>query len=110
MSEKTTDPISPWFIAAEKLGEYIGIRFGHVTVGASRPEWIFLRHTDFDGIGGFAEILRRRGAELDHLPQIKYPAGPSWFWLLRALPKYLRPRRRVKWASMERGPVADNHS
>lgn len=51
----TSDPISPWFVAAEQLGEFIGIRFGRVPPGQAEPEWFFLRHTDFDGIGGLAE-------------------------------------------------------
>jgi hypothetical protein len=104
MSDQACDPISPWFIAAEELGENIGIRFGRVPLGLSEPEWMFLRHTDFDGIGGLAEILRGRGAVLERLPQIKYPVPPSWYWSLRALPKYLKPRCPVKWAALERGP------
>jgi hypothetical protein len=102
-----TDPISPWFIAAEQLGEFIGIRFGRVPPGATEPEWFFLRHTDFDGIGGLAELLRQRGAELPRLAQIKHPARPSWLWLLRMLPKFLKPRQRVAWGPLERGPVLD---
>src|ERR1043165_2317609 len=57
----TTDPIAPWFIAAEELGEFIGIRFGRVPPEGTEPEWMFLRHTDFDGIGGVAALLRARG-------------------------------------------------
>jgi NRPS condensation-like uncharacterized protein len=66
---------------------------------------MFLRHIDFDGIGGFAELLRRGGADVPRLPQIKHPSNPSWGALVRALPKFLKPRRRVKWGSLERGPV-----
>lgn len=105
MPENRTDPISPWFIAAEELGEYIGIRFGHVTPGSVDPEWIFLRHTDFDGIGGFAEILRQRGAQLNRLPQIKHPASPSRIALLKSLLKSLGPRHRLRWGPLERGPL-----
>src|SRR5438045_2644885 len=105
MSENGTDPISPWFILCEELDEYIGIRFGRVAPGASAPEWMFVRHTDFDGIGGFAELLRRRGAVIPRLPQIKHPAPPSWRWFVRALPKFIKPRRRIKWGHLERGPV-----
>ncbi len=99
MTGRKTDPIASWFEAAEDLGEFIGIRFGRIAPGASDPEWIFLRHTDFDGVGGFAEILRRRGAVLDRLPQINHPVSPSWSSVLRALPKYVSPRRRVLWRS-----------
>ena len=103
MPRKKTDAIRPWFLAGEELGEYIGIRFGRVPPGSVEPEWVFLRHADYDGIGGLAEILRQRGAKVDHLMQIKYPAPPSWLPLLRALPKYLKPRQRVKWAALDRG-------
>lgn len=103
MDQRETDPIAAWFIAMEELGEFIGIRFGRLAPGATEPEWIFLPHTDFDGIGGLAEILRRRGAKVESLPQIKYPVAPSWFSLLRALPRYLSPRRRVKWGPVDKG-------
>ncbi len=110
MAQSTADAISPWFVAAEQLGEYIGIRFGRVPPGATEPEWIFLRHIDFDGIGGLAEILRRRGAELPRLAQIKHPCRPSWFCLWRALPQYLKPRRRLKWRPVDQGPIIDTSS
>src|SRR5581483_11477434 len=84
------DPIKSWFVAAEEIGEYIGIRFGRIAPGASEPEWIFLRHTDFDGIGGFAELLRRGGA---------------WLPLLRSLPKFLKPRRPLKWSPLKGRPM-----
>ncbi|MGD0614268.1 MAG: hypothetical protein ABSA69_02365 [Verrucomicrobiota bacterium] len=87
----------------EELGEFIGIRFGRLAPGATEPEWMFLAHTKFDGIGGLAEILRRRGAKVESLPQIKHPADPSWFSLLRALPRFLSRRRRVKWGFPGRG-------
>jgi hypothetical protein len=106
MPAKTVDTISPWFLAAEELGEYIGIRFGRLPPGSLEPEWFFLRHADYDGIGGLAELLRRRGAKVDNLLQIKYPAPPSWLPLLRDLPKYLKPRQRVKWALAEQGTSA----
>src|SRR5688572_17783885 len=102
MATIKTDPIRPWFNAVEELGEFIGIRFGQVSPGQSEPEWMFLRHVDFDGIGGFAELLRQRGANLPRLPQIKHPRNPSWVPLLRALPKFLKPRRRVQWRPMKR--------
>src|SRR5690242_20167417 len=98
-----SDPVASWFVAAEQLGEHIGIRFGHIAPGESQPTWFFKRHTDFDGIGGFAHLLRERGALLGRLPQIKYPVAPSWLCLLRALPKYLRARRRVFFGPMPRG-------
>jgi hypothetical protein len=90
------DPIAPWFIAAEALGEYIGIRFGRIAPGTSEPEWFYYRHAEFDGIGGLAQILRSRGATLGQLPQMKHPAPPSMVPLLKLMPKFLQPRNRLK--------------
>ena len=97
MPNNSNDPIAPWFVAAEELDEYIGIRFGRIAPGQTEPEWVFLRHIDFDGIGGLAEILRGRGAKLDRLSQIKHPVQPSPFSLLKFVPKYLKPRHRLEW-------------
>ena len=104
MVEKKTDPVSPWFNACEDLGEYIGIRFGRIAPGTSVPEWFFLRHIDYDGIGGFAKLLRERGANLPRLPQLKHPASPSWLPLVNMLPRFLKPRQKVRWQSLECDP------
>src|SRR5580698_9971106 len=103
MAEKN-DPIKPWFDAMEELGEYIGIRFGRIAPDAETPEWTFLRHTDVDGIGGMAQLLRQRGADVPRLAQIKYPSDPSWSWFLKMLPTYMKPRHRLKWRPVEQGP------
>jgi hypothetical protein len=106
--QHSTDPIKPWFDAAEQMGEYIGIRFGYAPPGSTEVEWTFLSHAEFDGIGGLAEILRRRGASIGKLPQVKHPSSPSPFALLRALPKYLKPRRRLAWSfASQPSPVAE---
>ncbi len=98
---KQFDPIKPWFAAAEECGEYIGIRFGRVAPGKTEPEWFFLPHSQVDGIGGFADLLRKRGAALPRLPQIKHPAAPSRLAVLRNLPKFAMPQRRLKWLPFE---------
>ena len=104
MPQNNSDAIGKWFASAEELGEYIGIRFGRVAPGATEPEWIFLPHSEVDGIGGFAQILRERGAELPRLQQIHHFSEPSVMAVVRALPKYLGPRRRVKWGPLEGTP------
>ena len=101
MRNQTDDSIVRWFLAAEELGEFIGIRFGQLPRESQEPQWIFLRHAHFDGIGGLADILRRRGANLARLPQIKHPSRPSWLPLLRTLPRFLSPRHRIKWRQLD---------
>ena len=102
---KAYDPIAPWFLAAEGLGEFIGIRFGQIAPGKTEPDWTFLRHAEFDGIGGLAEILRRKGAVIDGLPQIKHPAGPSVVPLLKMAPNFVLPRYRVQLKPLEQNGV-----
>ena len=103
MKGKTIDPIKPWFFAAKELGEFIGIRFGHLSFRSEHPEWHYLPHTDYDGIGGLAHLLRERGATLNSLPQIKHPTKSSWFCMLRLLAKFLESRTQPKWAKLSQG-------
>jgi NRPS condensation-like uncharacterized protein len=105
MDKEAFDPIKPWFLSAEELGEFIGIRFGRIAPGSTEPEWIYLPHKEFDGIGGFANILRKGGAKLGRLPQIRHPAAPSRMSVLKLLPKYLEPRRALKWAPFDGVPA-----
>jgi hypothetical protein len=95
--------VRPWFEAAEALGEFIGIRYGQLAPGATEPSWHFYAHADFDGIGAFADLLRRRGADIKHLPQIKYyPAYSALGAALKHWPPYLLPRRSIAWRHLER--------
>jgi len=105
--KKISDPISPWFVAAEDLGEYIGVRFGRVDSAKSEPEWIFLRHADYDGIGGFAHILRSRGANIGALAEQTHPATPSGFEVLGLGQKYLESRKLPRWNSRVIRPGAN---
>ena len=110
MPEEKTDVMRLWFLTAEELGEYIGMRFARIAPGDTEPEWMFPRHADYDGVGWFAENLRRRGAQLERLPTIRHPAPCPKFPLLQILPKYLRPKRRLKWAALEQGSAQPDTS
>jgi hypothetical protein len=90
-------PIEKWFDSAEEIDEFIGIRFGYLAPGAVEPQWTFLPHKRVDGIGGFAELLRQRGATLDQLPQITDPRAPSLRSLLPFWLRSLAPRQRLAW-------------
>src|SRR5208282_4165550 len=103
MPKEKTDVMKLWFLALEELGDFIGMRFGRIAPGATEPEWMFPRHADYDGVGWFAENLRRNGVVLERLPTIRHPAPPAKLAVLRNLPKYLKPRHRLKWGPLERG-------
>lgn len=104
MAGKAFDPIESWFVACEELDEFIGIRFGHLPEGADQPDWFFLPHKDFDGIGGLAELLRQRGAILPKLAQVKHPSPPSWMALVRTIPRFLKAKNPLKFGPMEGEP------
>lgn len=102
--DRSFDAIKTWFHSLEETGEFIGIRFGRIAPGVSEPEWKFIRHTDVDGIGGFAQMLRSKGVVVDQLPQIKHPAPASPFAALKSAPKFLMPQRKLAWRALP-GPV-----
>lgn len=94
MTKSKYTSLRKWFQAGAEIGEYIGIRYGHLRPGASEPEWIYYPHTEYDGIGAWAEIMRSRGVDLKNLPHIKYyPAYSPVVSALKHWPKYFLPRR-----------------
>ena len=102
MTKKNSDPIAPWFRALEDSGEFIGMRFARVPPGASEPEWIFVRHTDYDGVSAVEKMFRERGGTFDSLPQARHPAKPSArsFWQL--LKMQIRPKQRLHWKRLKK--------
>jgi NRPS condensation-like uncharacterized protein len=99
MSKKVSDPIAPWFIAVEALNEFIGMRFARIAPGKSEPEWIFVRHADYDGIGAIKMMFGERGGTVE-LPQAKHPARPTWRSFFRLLKMHLWPRSRLTWKNL----------
>lgn len=98
------DPIRPWYEANERVGDYSMIRFGHLRPGETELRWISIPHSEFDGIGGFAHLLRERGVPMDILPENSHPSEPSWWPFIRSIPKIIGPRRRLTWKALEQGP------
>ncbi len=62
-----------WFLASEASGDFMGIRYGRKPANTEEVDWSFISHCDCDGIGGFAKLLRKQGANLQTLPETKYP-------------------------------------
>lgn len=79
------------------MGEYIGIRYGRVDPNNGEIEWIYKPHDTYDGIGGFASILRENGIELESLPVGRSQGQISTKSVLKALPQLAKPRRVLKW-------------
>lgn len=103
------DPIKPWFQASVELGDHIGIRFGFLSPEKDEPEWIYLSHADYDGIGGFADILRERGCEIGELPTIPHPVKQTWWPFIRSIPLYVSKRERVTWNKSFGSPRTPKH-
>lgn len=99
---KIQDPVKPWFEALEENGEFVGIRFGRVD-SQGKLEWFFLSHAEYDGIGGFAKLLRERGANLPVLPMTTHPEKVSWWPFLRFLPTLMKKRKVLRWRDLKQG-------
>jgi hypothetical protein len=60
----------------------MGIRYGWVSRETGLVAWHFVSHVECDGIGGFARLLRERGAEIEQLPQTRHSCrgviAPLW--------------------------------
>ncbi|NKB61650.1 MAG: hypothetical protein GKR95_16080 [Gammaproteobacteria bacterium] len=87
------DVVQPWFEVLEEMGEFVGIRFGRVSGSSDEVDWIYKPHHEFDGIGGFASILRSKGIEIASLPETNQLSNNSWLSLLRLLPRFLGFRK-----------------
>ncbi len=95
------DPIRPWFEALESMGEFVGIRFGRVDPETGEVVWMYLSHAEYDGIGGFAHLLRERGAEIGELPKTTHPGTLSWWPFVRFLPTMLAGRKYLQWRELK---------
>jgi len=89
------DPIRPWFEVLESMGEYTGIRFGKVCEKTDSVEWVDKPHSEYDGIGGFAKVLRDRGGNIGSLPRIPHSVSESWRPFIKSIPAMMGPRNRL---------------
>lgn len=102
-----------WFRASEATGDFMGIRYGRLVDGAGEPEWYYVSHSDCDGIGGFARLLREYGEPIPPLPQTTSPCrgviGPLWRLILGSGvkgPSARRPDWMAPATSARSGPSA----
>jgi hypothetical protein len=94
-----------WFQATEATGDFMGIRYGRKSTLSEEVEWSFVSHCDCDGIGGFAQLLRKSGAVLQILPETHHPdlgiIRPLWN-LWRKTPRTGKIATREDWALSKR--------
>jgi hypothetical protein len=105
------DAVGAWFPVLEKLGLDVRIAFGRLRYGTGDVEWTYLPHQDFDGIGGFAHLLRAEGLPAAPLPSGREEKAPSalrqlWLSLLHSWDARVRQVswKRFDWSA--RGPAA----
>jgi len=86
------------------MDEFVGIRFGYLPHDAdpeTEPEWIFFDHSEYDGIGAFAHLLREGGVDMPWLPRGTHSATPNFYLnTIRTLVSFLKPRKTVNWRKM----------
>jgi hypothetical protein len=100
MSSGGFDPIRPWFLALEARGEFIGMRFAHIPPGATEPDWIYVRHYDYDGIGAIKMMFTERGGVVGELPLARHPSKPSFKSPFKLLKLNLQRGRRLHWKDL----------
>src|SRR5262245_62136351 len=71
------DWLGSWWPIAEAMGEFPYILFGRMSPRRAEPEWQLLHHEKYDGIGAFAELLRREGIELGEVPKMLSADRPT---------------------------------
>ncbi|HLK40861.1 MAG TPA: hypothetical protein VKU41_29105, partial [Polyangiaceae bacterium] len=91
--------------ALEEIGGSVAVQLGRCTATMTEPEWYFLTHQQFDGLGGLAHVLRTvKHVNID-LPTTT-EKRPSWPKLVLAL---LRSIFRVRTrAARFRRPIDES--
>lgn len=89
--QPSPNPSEDWFRASEAAGDFMGIRYGKISIKTGEIQWFHVSHCDNDGIGGFARLLREQGAQIPELPKTKHPCRrilrPLWLlWHNREKP------------------------
>ena len=100
MSNTGYDPMKPWFLALESMGEYIGMRLGRIPPGKSEPEWVCVPHSECDGFAVFKRLFNERGATVEELPQARHPARPSVRSFFKLMKMQMQPRWRLHWKDL----------
>jgi hypothetical protein len=94
-----------WFDTLEKMGESFQFRLGRYRPDMKKPDWFFLPHQHFDGLGGLAHLLRttqRTELEIPILTQNDRPSTlAKWLAALRLLCR--RPVRPRPWRLPQAG-------
>lgn len=109
---KKMEPAVAGFLAAEELGEVMLMRYGRLRTPESEPEWDYVPHVLFDGLGGFAHMLKVHEGYTLALPPARRmeapPLGVRWKAMQAALAREkLSPTRKVvPWKRYDRSIVA----
>jgi hypothetical protein len=107
------DLIDEWFSALEKHGECCRIRLGRYVAGTAEPEWFFLPHQRYDGLGALARVQAHEFGQVLDLPRSSEQA-PGWLrrWLAAFRCALRRRPELLTWRDENRSwrPVASSRS
>jgi hypothetical protein len=88
------DLIGEWFSALEAEGECFTFRLGRYREEMRGPDWYFLPHERYDGLGGLAHVLRTELETAIELPRSAEKPPSRFSKFLAALYCLLRRRSR----------------
>ncbi|HVU28251.1 MAG TPA: hypothetical protein VHG71_11020 [Verrucomicrobiae bacterium] len=100
MSNTGYDPMKPWFLALESMGEFIGMRLARIPPGKSEPDWIYVPHSECDGFAVIKKLFAERGGIVEALPQARHPAKPSVSSFFKLMKMQMQPRWRLHWKDL----------
>lgn len=86
------------FQLLEDMGSFPYIAYGLLRKSSGQPEWVFLPHSRYDGVGGFYYLLWQNGYEVSELPQIKDKTIPSFLKKINLFLKLMKEERNNKIA------------
>ncbi|ARU57418.1 hypothetical protein OLMES_3380 [Oleiphilus messinensis] len=97
--KQSTDYIAMWFAARKEFGINDDMRVGPMDTTTREISWSTFPHSEMDGLGGLATILRSHGYPCEDLPVSSEKKPPSLIELLRLMwqaPKH-SASKTIQW-------------
>lgn len=111
--KSSKDYIAMWFDVRKELGISDDMSIGQMKKNSGEINWSSFAHSEMDGIGGIATILREHGYPCRHLPKSSEKHVPGVWQLYKLNKKFKRekgyiPSKSIRWKNTY--PCGNNNS
>src|SRR4051812_33842860 len=86
----STDWSGKKYFYIEESGESIDIVFAHLDRRTFELKYFLRKHSGFDGIGGFCDLLINREGYAPSMPQLAIRKDPTFFEKVGLVKKYIQ--------------------